>query len=666
MAKKKKKKAARKNARGPSFQDLFGLASPAELFDRLGLSESASESQILDVARSFVDRLVGPQQGPRSSSDPSLSASQRVELLVLESHTAPNRQDRRKLLLEALTIAPESLLALTNFAEVAGSQADGVRYFERADALAFAELAEVRRAGDEESREAIEAMFTACHIRMRLAEKQWLMGHRGQAIATLQTIVNESWEIEERVRDLLATYLLQEDRNEEAAALFDKFASKRSRSQRCGRALLAFRKEGDSAAARALALEVEDSTPGLLELLADSSPLTEDTDLDFDDEEGELRDMAISWLPAWRYTPGARAWLRGILDAQRSQRGRKKAAKKAKQAKKSKTPTVGRAVAIDALPIVDETWQIDVLPAPTWTKTGEIYHRTWIGLALNIKEDHVLHSATWIEAPTPDELREFWHRSLTKPKFGSPRRPARVEYRAGSPIAVLASSISALGIEGTAVAQMLDMESLYRGLASHLVGPTEDEGLRNIPGFTTERGHEFFAAAADFYRAHVWRNVAYDSIVRMDVGTDPPRSWYFVICGQSGLSPGLSIHQDLRALQNFLSREDCEWDRPKSSVVFSEPFEVFPLDLLDCELNHWPLADPENFPEVLHMNEDGQSGLPPPEVFDALELGLRAIPEFERRRKQTDLTPETLTVPFRGQQVEVRLCWEPAPGQPGP
>jgi hypothetical protein len=104
--------------------------------------------------------------------------------------------------------------------------------------------------------------------------------------------------------------LLISGRDDEAAALLDRYAEDAMAVWRYGRALVTFRREGDSAAARDHRREALRANHRVAKYLAGAAPLPEqDPETYAVGSEDEAVIAARTLAEAWQATPGAAGWL---------------------------------------------------------------------------------------------------------------------------------------------------------------------------------------------------------------------------------------------------------------------------------------------------------------------------------------------------------------------
>jgi hypothetical protein len=112
------------------------------------------------------------------------------------------------------------------------------------------------------------------------------------------------------VRDLILPSLLAAGRDEEAAALLDRYAADATAVWRYGHALVTYRREGETAAARARLSEALRTNRRVAKYLDGTAPLPDqDPETYAVGSEEEAVIAARILAVAWQATPGAAAWL---------------------------------------------------------------------------------------------------------------------------------------------------------------------------------------------------------------------------------------------------------------------------------------------------------------------------------------------------------------------
>jgi hypothetical protein len=197
-------------------------------------------------------------------------------------------------------------------------------------------------------------------------------------------------------------------------------------------------------------------------------------------------------------------------------------------------------------------------------------------------------------------------------------------------------------------------------LSEHISGKAET-GLLEVPGVTPELAAGFYAAAAEFFRRAPWKKVGYESAVRVECDKFESGPWYAVVMGQSGLTIGLALYDDLATLRRLWAGDADDEENARetvgTSVTFGEESDVPVADLEAIKRHGWPVARPDAYP-VVFRKERGLSMRPPLAwELELMEACLRAVPDLVDRRGQEDPTREELTVPTGGGGLKLGLSW---------
>ena len=150
------------------------------------------------------------------------------------------------------------------------------------------------------------------YMRARCALAQTLeeLGRRDEALDHYRHLLRLNPNDNQGVRDLMLPLLVVAGRDDEALTLVDQFADDPSAVLRYGRALVTYRREGESAAAAARLREALHSNRRVAKYLHGAAPFpAQDPETYAFGSEEEAVIAARTLAEAWRSTPGAAAWL---------------------------------------------------------------------------------------------------------------------------------------------------------------------------------------------------------------------------------------------------------------------------------------------------------------------------------------------------------------------
>jgi tetratricopeptide (TPR) repeat protein len=261
-----------------------------------------------DVNRAIAERFRGPLDAVPSTAASPLERAQDLVYRAFEARGRRRVQLARKALelsrdcADAWVILGEHATDLERAREL---YAEGVSAGERAlGPQLFAH--EARHFwGLVETRPYMRARFGLAQVLERLGRRDEAMDHYREL---LRLNANDN----QGVRDLLLPVLLISGRDDEAAALLDRYAEDAVAVWRYGHALVTFRREGDSAAARDRLREALRANRRVARYLAGAAALPDqDPETYAFGSEEEAVIAARTLAEAWSATPGAAAWLAG-------------------------------------------------------------------------------------------------------------------------------------------------------------------------------------------------------------------------------------------------------------------------------------------------------------------------------------------------------------------
>jgi len=302
-----------------------------------------------------------------------------------------------------------------------------------------------------------------------------------------------------------------------------------------------------------------------------------------------------------------------------------------------------------------EVWQADVRRLATWINEDGLPQRPSGALVASRSEDLILAQRVSLEAPHASLLCEAVLAAIVSPAVGPPHLPGVVEVASDEICQVLQQRLGPLGVDCKVEPHLEQLDFIYGELEEGLAGTDGMKALIDTPGVTPDHVAGFFDAAARFYQQQPWRHVPGDQPICIRCSRFQTDTWYGVVMGQSGMTLGLALYEDLKVLQSIL-REDDDADRRHSglSVMFGEPFEISVRDLDAAEKNGWPIAGPEAYPLIVRINP-GMAVRPPLAwELELTEACLRAIPGFLRREANTEAR---MVVPTSSGELDVSLSW---------
>jgi tetratricopeptide (TPR) repeat protein len=490
--------------------------------------------------------------------------------------------------------------------------------------------------------------------RLGLAQALWTAGRRDQAIEHAREMLRLNPGDNQGVRYTLAGWLLSQDRDADVVGLLDSYPEEGSAAWAYTRALLAFRHKGDTPEARALlqeAIERNQHVPAYL--AGQKSPPHEQPDYYIRGEESEALEYIGSFLAGWKATLGAIPWVRQVIGKKRD-------------VPEGRGPlSVIKSWLQRHLRQEDDSWQAESRPLPGWLTSGAEKVRPWVTLVLSETTDLVLAHDIQEAPPSARHVWDALVEAMQHPAAGEPHRPTELQVRAGEHWEFLKPHLEEVGIRLTVAHELVPLDRVLPEMAEHVVGKPRP-GLLDMPGVTPEQAARFYNAAALYYQEAPWRKVGYESAIRLECDRVRSGPWYAVVMGQSALTMGLALYEELETLTRMWTEpSDDEENALKTvslTVIYGEESELVIADLDAARLHGWRVARPDAYPAVFRK-ELGRSMRPPLSwELELLEAALRAIPGFVNRRAQDDPTPEEMTVPVASGELRLTLAWVPEAG----
>ncbi len=253
--------------------------------------------------------LEGALADPARPAAPPRTALERAQELVDRARAA--RGGRRvRLAREALAISPDCADAYSLLAEESATLQEARDLY--AQALAAAERALGWERLDRAAISFWQALETRPYVRALagLAFCLWQEGRRREAIAHWERMLWLNPNDSQGVRYALLAGLLEEGEDERVEALLKRYPGEAAASWAYGRALLAYRKGGDTPPAKAARTRALGVNPYLPAYLTGEKRLPRSMPKDVGvGDESEAVVCAAEQVAAWQRTPGALAWL---------------------------------------------------------------------------------------------------------------------------------------------------------------------------------------------------------------------------------------------------------------------------------------------------------------------------------------------------------------------
>lgn len=655
MAKKKPGKKAPKKA--PRTQPSEG--SFPELPDPMAMEA---------VMREFLGSMAGnpAPDSPRGQA----------EELIFQALDTSDPTKRVALAQKALKLSPDCTDAYVVLAEQAESRKEALELYRQGVEVAERFLGpEFFKANAGDFWGLIE---TRPYMRARagLADILWASGHRDEAIAQLQGMLQLNPHDNQGVRYVLAGWLLNMDRFDDLAQLLGAF-DEETAAWAYTKALLAFRRDGDVPASRTLLKAAGKANAHVPDYLLGKKPIPRQPPAFYgigDANEAIL--YAGSAMGGWKSTPGALAWLRtaGPKPKASQDKGKEKAKAQAKVKGKDK----GKAKSKDkappkpkgplplakkrllGLPQEFDVWQADARQLRCRIEIeGELVH-PWVVIVASRTNDLILSQTLVEETPSADLLWDQLTLAMETPLMGEPHRPTELHVHDEEVWGTLETHLGEIEIEVETVDTLDQLDFIMSELELSLTGD-QPPRLLDMPGVTPELVAGFYQAAAEFYRRAPWRKLGYESAIRVESDHLESGPRFAVVMGQSGLTFGLAIYDDLKLLKKLwtgrMSDEENARETVALTVTYDDDSGISDGDLNSIEEYDWEVVNPEAYPSIFRK-ERGLSMRPPLGWEIELMQGcLKAIPDFIDQHPLDDLAKYESVVKVASGELRLSLSW---------
>jgi len=575
----------------------------------------------------------------------------KAQALMYQAFEEPEEERRIQLAKDALAISPDCADAYVLLAEHSPSRKDTLRLYEQG--LAAGERALGAEAFEQDVGHFWGVLETRPYMRARLglALSLWTAGRRDEAVKHLQDMLRLNPGDNQGVRYTLAGFLLFLDRDDDLAQFLQQYADEASAAWAYTKALLAFRQQGDTPATRQLLKQAKKTNKHVpAYLLGDKFPPTGQPRYYSPGDESEALEYIGSFLAGWKDTPGAIAWVRANV----------KAKKKAQEPHPKGPLGFIKKWLTRNLPQEEDVWQADFRQMPNWIRVGGKPMRPWVILVTSRSHDLVLAHQMLEETPSAAQLWDALVRAMQHPAAGEPHRPTELQVRPDERWEALGPHLDEVGV-GLAMADELDqLEVIFHEMCDHVCGKPKP-GLLDMPGVTPEQVGSFYEAAASFFRHAPWKKVGYEAAIEVECDKFQSGPWYAVLMGQSGLTTGLALYEDLKALRKMWAQDREDEDNARQSVAttvtFGEEWDIPVADLEAANEHGWQVARPDAYPEIFHK-ERGLSLRPPLAwELELMEGCLRSVTDFVTRHQQDDPAGEEFTVPVASGELRLVLSW---------
>jgi len=591
-----------------------------------------------------IQQFTAQLQGTGDAQTPAGEA----QALVYRAFSERNEGRRVQLAHDALAIDPDCADAYVLLAEHAPGRKQRFDLFEKG--VAAGERSLGREAFERNAGHFWGIIETRPYMRARLglADSLWHAARRDEAVGHLQEMLRLNPNDNQGIRYTLAGYLLFLDEDEALARLLERFAEDESASWAYTRALLAFRREGDTIAARRLLKAARKSNPHVPPyILGDELPPGGSPDSYSPGARSEAQFYVVHCMFGWKSTTGAIPWLRANLGT-----------KKKAEAPQGKGPLgFVKKWLTTHLSQKDDVWQADFRPVPNWLRIGGVFMRPWVILVTNPGAEAILAHELPPEMPAPALVWDTVMQAMQHPAAGTPHRPTELQVPPGKSWESLRPHFEEVGIRLVTTADLTELDTVFAGVYEQIGGPPEP-GLLDIEGVTPHLAGAFYDAAAYFFQQSPWKKVGHEAAIRIECDKFPGGPRFAVLMGQAGMTMGLALYENIGVLQRMWANPGDEANARRTvstALIFGEEWAVPVADVEAAKRHGWAVAREDAYPQVIHTDAEMSMRQAHAWEFELLEACMRALPDFVRRRRQDDGTREEVTVG----KVKLALAWVP-------
>jgi hypothetical protein len=286
--------------------------------------------------------------------------------------------------------------------------------------------------------------------------------------------------------------------------------------------------------------------------------------------------------------------------------------------------------------------------------------RPWNVLVTSSSNDLVLAHQMSDETPSAALIWDTLVQAMQHPAVGQPHRPTELQVRADERWESLKPHLDEIGVNLVVCEDLEEIDAVFSNMIEHVCGRPKP-GLLDMPGVTAAQVANFYEAASYFFRQAPWKIVGDETAIKVECGKFQSGPWYAVVMGQSGLTTGLALYENLAALRQLWASDGPDEENARqtvaTSVTFGEEWDIPVADLEAAKKHGWPVARPDAYPEVFRK-ERGMSLRPLLAwELELVEGCLRTVPDFVNRHMQDDLAPEEVTVSVAFGPLKLVLSW---------
>jgi tetratricopeptide (TPR) repeat protein len=532
-----------------------------------GMPPVPDRRQIEGMMRAFLGQAGGEGGTP----------AQQAQDLIYEAAQTGDPRRRAEMARRALELWSDCADAYVMLAEAAPDHREALRLYEQG--VAAGERALGPRAFQEDVGHFWGILETRPYMRARvgLAQHLWMQGRREEAVGHLQDMLRLNPNDNQGLRYVLAGWLGNLRRDEELAALLDRY-HEATAMWSWNKALLAFRREGDTPAARKLLKAALKANKHVVPYITgESLPPLELPGAYSPGDESEAIIYVHESLPGWKETPGAVDWVRAHAAAPASGRRRRVP----ERAEMSAEEAVNELL---ALPREEDVWQADCRQLPVWVNDNGRRTRPQMVAVLSCSTQQALSQEVIAGQPAVGTILQALVTAARSEAAQTPHRPRELQVPVGGVWQELRPHLERAEIALVESEHLEEADSLFRWLGER-IGEEGQPALVEAEGITPELLADFYEAAATFFERAPWHGVAYESAIRIESPLAPGGVCYGVLMGQSGMTYGLALYEDVELLRRMWRGNLSDAQNARLTVAtvvtYGEDFTVAFPDLDD-------------------------------------------------------------------------------------
>jgi tetratricopeptide (TPR) repeat protein len=579
-----------------------------------GMPPVPDRRQIEGMMRAFLGQAGGEGGTP----------AQQAQDLIYEAAQTGDPRRRAEMARRALELWSDCADAYVMLAEAAPDHREALRLYEQG--VAAGERALGPRAFQEDVGHFWGILETRPYMRARvgLAQHLWMQGRREEAVGHLQDMLRLNPNDNQGLRYVLAGWLGN------------------------------LRREGDTPAARKLLKAALKANKHVVPYITgESLPPLELPGAYSPGDESEAIIYVHESLPGWKETPGAVDWVRAHAAAPASGRRRRVP----ERAEMSAEEAVNELL---ALPREEDVWQADCRQLPVWVNDNGRRTRPQMVAVLSCSTQQALSQEVIAGQPAVGTILQALVTAARSEAAQTPHRPRELQVPVGGVWQELRPHLERAEIALVESEHLEEADSLFRWLGER-IGEEGQPALVEAEGITPELLADFYEAAATFFERAPWHGVAYESAIRIESPLAPGGVCYGVLMGQSGMTYGLALYEDVELLRRMWRGNLSDAQNARLTVAtvvtYGEEFTVAFPDLDDIQAHGRRIARGDAYPSAYHKGRGKEMRLPTPAELELLTAALQTVPGFVGRRPQDDSTPESVEGRVAGHAVPLKLSW---------